>query len=252
VLKARRLGALARNALARINNSCQIRIPTSRDAARIPRRRLLLTFGGRLLQFAYFNAEDANRVIGFHTKEPLTIRMLKLINPGDIVLDVGASMGIYSIPAAVAVGSTGRVIAIEADASKIARLSMNARLNRVADRIEIADSFAGEMSVPNLQQVSLDDLFLSHQYPEPTIIKIDVDGPEMQVIRGLRFMLQLNSRLRLVQIEFCESNHELIDYLGDFGFKMVAFETHESRDVALFEGTVARGNGWFARRGANS
>jgi len=144
------------------------------------------------------------------------------------------------------------VVAIDADASKIARLRGNARLNGVIDRVETVVALADERSVPDLGLLSLDDLFLSHQQPEPTLIKIDVDGPELQVIRGLQSTLRFNRRLRLLQIELCESNRELVDYLGDLGFKMVAFETHASRDVALLGGASAVGNAWFVRCGVRS
>jgi len=247
-----KVSSLAKRIVTRLNNSCQIRVPTTRNSARSPRRRLLITFAGKLFRFNYVTPEDANRIIGFHTKEPLTIRMLKLIEPGDVLLDVGASMGVYSIPAAYSVGSTGRVVAVDADESKIARLRGNARLNGVFDRVETVVALADERSVPELGLLSLDDLFLSHQQPEPTLIKIDVDGPELQVIRGLQSTLRSNRRLRLLQIELCESNRELVDYLGDLSFKMVAFETHASRDVALLGGATAVGNAWFVRCGARS
>jgi len=89
----------------------------------------LLSFTGRLPKFTYSNAEDANRVIGFNSKEPLTLRVLKLIQEGDVVVDVGASMGIHAIPAALAVGKSGLVVAIEADKSKFNKLSKNVQLS---------------------------------------------------------------------------------------------------------------------------
>lgn len=68
------------------------------------------------------------------------------------------------------------------------------------------------------------------------------------MVKGLRSILTNNKRLRLIQIEFGDSNTELIGLVEGLGFKLVAFETHSSRDVGLFRGLPVVGNGWFVRR----
>jgi len=61
-------------------------------------------------------------------------------------------------------------------------------------------------------------------------------------------MLKNNKLLRLIQSEFGDSIFELVRLIEEFGFKLVAFETHSSRDVELFSGLPVVGNGWFVRR----
>jgi len=202
-----------------------------------------------MLRFVFINAEDATRVIGFRSKEPLTLRMLELVKPGDVVLDVGASMGIYAIPAGVKVQETGYVIAVEPDGDKVKKLARNVEINGLSDRIGIENLFAGDASTSGTAGKKLDDLLQLRSYPSPTIIKIDVDGPELSVLKGLRMTLQTNQHLRLIQVEFTDLNAELIDYLWNFGWRLVAFETHASRDRDLFRGEPVIGNGWFVRRG---
>ena len=46
--------------------------------------------------------------------EPSTVRCYtRLVNPGDVVLDVGANIGAHTLPLARLVGEAGRVIAFE-------------------------------------------------------------------------------------------------------------------------------------------
>lgn len=237
-------GSLAK-LFARVNNSFQIRIPRNRNVEIGTRRRLLLVFGERRFRFVFLDAEDANRVIGFHSKEPLTLRMLYLIRPGDVLLDVGASIGIYSIPAASRVGDTGRVIAIEADHGKVRKLARNVELNQLQDRISVESVRAGAIFNAELGERTLDSVVAEARYPMPTIIKIDVDGPELSVLKGLRSTIKSSTQLRLLQVEFANSDEELIEYLRELGFKLVDFETY--RDPGLFEGRSVVGNGWFVR-----
>lgn len=199
-----------------------------------------------MLRFVYSDAEDANRVIGFGTKEPLTLRLLNLLGSGDVFLDVGASIGIYTIPAAIRVGATGRVVAVEANARKTTKLARNVEINHLQGRINVECVLAGEVCSAESGERTLDSVLASKKYPDPTIIKIDVDGPELQVLRGLQSTIQTSSRLRILQVEFSDSHGELIEYLSGLGFKLVDYETY--RDRKLFMGQSVTGNGWFVRQ----
>ena len=119
----------------RLFNSLQIRIPRSFLSDKSNWRILLVPGTSKVLRFVYTTAEDSNRVLGFFDKEPLTVRLLSLLAPGDVFLDVGASMGIYSIPAADVVGDDGLVVAVEADQEKFMRLEKNTGLDRKSTRL---------------------------------------------------------------------------------------------------------------------
>lgn len=134
------------------------------------------------------------------------------VRPGDVVVDVGANVGWYTLLAAKLVGPTGRVIAVEASPSIAERLRSNVALNpAVADRVTVFNCAAGdrEGSVPiyladaeNTGKTSL--LAVTGATAEDTVpmkplaaildgvelskvrvIKIDVEGAEPQVIAGL-------------------------------------------------------------------
>ena len=53
------------------------------------------------------------------------------IKPGDIIVDVGANIGVFSVIASKLVGSRGRVVAIEPNSETVKRLERNVALNRL-------------------------------------------------------------------------------------------------------------------------
>ncbi len=138
-----------------------------------------------------------------------------LARPGMNVLDVGAHDGQYALLAAKRVGAAGRVLAVEPDPSRRARLLANVALNQAAN-ISVAETAlsdaAGEglLLVPAQDALSgqaslrsgwtndglstavrvmterLDDLLYRMSWNRLDIIKLDVEGLEAQVISGGR------------------------------------------------------------------
>ena len=132
------------------------------------------------------------------------------VRPGATVLDVGANVGAYTVLFAQWAGAAGRVIAFEPSPETIAGLREHVRINAVADRVEIVDAavssgegtasfdcagasganalvaadggIAGAISV---RTTSL-DRFCESRGLRPSVIKIDVEGAELDVLRGAR------------------------------------------------------------------
>lgn len=63
--------------------------------------------------------------------------------PGQTVVDLGANLGIFATRAAVLVGSTGKVIAVEPHPDNFRRLEGNARRNRLS-QLECVQAAAGD------------------------------------------------------------------------------------------------------------
>jgi hypothetical protein len=69
-------------------------------------------------------------------REPWTVAWLDShVQPGDVVFDIGANVGPFSLIAAVRVGANGRVFAFEPGYASFARLCDNIVLNEFDDRI---------------------------------------------------------------------------------------------------------------------
>lgn len=171
----------------------------------------------------------------FDTKEPDTLDWLdSALRPGDVLYDVGANIGQYSLYAARRHQGRVSVLAFEPEALNYAKLNKNIVLNglmgvvvpyclAIADRTAI-DRFYTQAFSPgaalhtwgkpetqgekpfeprNLQgmmAVSLDDLTGRFGLPFPQHVKIDVDGIEDSIVAGATRTLA-DERLRTVLIE---------------------------------------------------
>lgn len=140
--------------------------------------------------------------------EPLTLACLEhLLFPGALFVDVGANIGLFSLLASRKVGPTGRVIAVEPNPVALRRLRQNLALNPTlaVEVIEAAASdHVGEVALTqpddwNLGGTCVSDtgttrvrcapmaeLLVPFRLARPPdVIKIDVEGHEPAVIRGL-------------------------------------------------------------------
>ena len=154
----------------------------------------------------------------------------KNIKPGDIFLDIGSNIGIYSLLVSGLVGSSGRVIAIEPHPKTVAILRRNVQRNieigHIVEVLQLAISnfngisylqsttFLGTshlISNPgrdNLPQPGLDpvkvctlDRLVLELEMNPTFIKCDVEGFEAHVIEGA--LNYLNKAKPKILLEIC-------------------------------------------------
>lgn len=136
--------------------------------------------------------------------------------PGSIILDVGAQFGLYSMLAARHIGANGRIFAFEPSPDTVAVLGRHLKNNRMSDRVEIVQAavgpeegevtfyMAGTHPSNTLAPTTVDpvkltpvkvkaitvDGFCRQRQLKPTILKIDVEGWELQVLRGATEVVQ--------------------------------------------------------------
>jgi FkbM family methyltransferase len=153
--------------------------------------------------------------VDFYWKKPLAQFMAATLRPGDVFVDIGANLGMFTWLAARLVGSSGRVLAFEADPSTFESLSRTAQLQgqgqviprhfALSDHTAQAtfyrtrDGFAHSL-VPEapgregryfcsttVPVSSLDGLVASGEVPLTTValIKVDVEGEEPRTVAGM-------------------------------------------------------------------
>jgi FkbM family methyltransferase len=196
-------------------------------------------------------------------KEPETVAWIEdCVRPGDVLFDVGANIGAYSLVADRATGSQCRIYAFEPSFSTYAQLCRNIALNGCAGRIvpllvalsdtngllpfnyssldpgsamhalgESVDSLGRPFQAAFVQPVPgyrMDDLITHLSLPSPTHIKLDVDGVELKVLRGAAGVLA-HPRLRSVMVEVEPTRPDLVGIervLGESGFTVHARYPH--------------------------
>jgi FkbM family methyltransferase len=148
----------------------------------------------------------------FGTWEPnLTAWIKSRLRPGDTFIDVGSNIGHFSLLAASLVGPSGRVVAIDASPRFAAALKLTATANgyrnirvvcsavsatagELCFYIKDQNNLGGTTSVRPLTDpspsfhaaaASLPDLLSTTELETARIIKIDVEGSEVNVIDGL-------------------------------------------------------------------
>jgi FkbM family methyltransferase len=241
-----------------------------------------IRFKGRrgFVHYVTPNSISAYRVLTIATKEPETIAWLDTMTPEDVLFDVGANIGLYSLYASVGIGC--RVFAFEPEARNFGTLNANIGINKIGDRclaycVGISDSsgfstillareelgssghqvqgakagsigMGGRETRPQgIQTVSLDELVHVHKFPMPSHIKIDVDGLEHAIVTGGQRVLA-DPRLKSVMIELAlnfEQHRAVIGHLEEFGFSKDAAMEAEVR--AKTEGVAHTGNILFKR-----
>jgi FkbM family methyltransferase len=146
----------------------------------------------------------------YQIHEPLTTELVKqFLKPGMNVVDIGGNLGYYALLEAQMVGDAGRVIAIEPVASNFAQLSKNVAANGyrniVLENVAIG-TFNGsapiylskksnwhslhpvpwETSEVTVRVSTLDSLLARHELPSIDLIRMDLEGYEIKVIRGMK------------------------------------------------------------------
>jgi FkbM family methyltransferase len=92
-----------------------------------------LSYHNKEIKFYTPTKKTAGRVKKIFRKEPITITWMDNMKPGEIVIDIGANVGMYSLMSSVSRGT--KVYAFEPEASNYNILCQNIRLNNVGDRV---------------------------------------------------------------------------------------------------------------------
>lgn len=160
------------------------------------------------------------------------------------VLNVGANIGLYTIISGV-ICKNGNVFAFEPSQMNFKRLENNVLLNNL-NNIHTYNLAAGEKNsvmklfrdnlnpkldshftlsnegktdseiIGNVSVVALDTLL--QEFPPFDLIIIDVEGHELDLIKGARTLIKINKK-SLIMMEVTKHNNEILELMKELGFK---------------------------------
>ncbi len=142
---------------------------------------------------------DSLQLSALGTLEPFETQILKNeIKQGDFVVDVGASVGYYTILFAKWTGSKGKVFSFEPNHEKFSVLKKNVSVNNYKN-VLLVQKYVSNKSTKNseINSISLDDFFSKYDNPI-NLIKMDIEGGEGLAIEGMKSLLEKNNSVKLL------------------------------------------------------
>jgi FkbM family methyltransferase len=205
----------------------------------------------------------------------LTLALAREVKTGFYCLDVGANHGYYTLLMADGVGPGGCVLAVEPTHKPAALLRLSLSVNGVdrsatvlekavgdkdGERVTVAarpwwglnarieETSAPDAHVFDVETATIDSL--TADWPRVDLIKIDVEGAEEAVWRGMQQTLERHRRAIVfleINVDRYENDRAFISSIEGAGFPLryVAYDgqiTDTSADEIL---TVRRGEDWM-------
>ena len=188
-----------------------------------------------------------------------------LIKKDMIVLDIGGNIGYFSLIASKLVGKHGKVYVFEPDPTNIMFLRKNIELNKIKNITLINKCVSNEEGVLTLylhpkfhschsifksasksikhidvESIALDDMF-SNEYSKISFIKMDIEGAEIEALKGMGKMLEINKvmylltecNLRILKSIGKGADHLILE-LGKYFNKFYIIKDDRSLNLEMF------------------
>jgi len=184
-------------------------------------------------------------------ESPVQEVVSSLLDKGNVFFDIGANIGFFSILAARIVGPTGAVYAFEPVPENASLIEKNAHLNRL-DKIKVIKlavasrtgkeelllaRYAGGavlkgFGIPpdlsgslTVETSTVDDFLLGQKVRPPDIVKIDVEGAELDVLHGMVDTLRNRGPKLIIEVDDgneqkCEEKLKSCrEFISGFGYR---------------------------------
>lgn len=212
--------------------------------------------GDQAYRFLCAGMLELSRAMGLFTKESGTCAwILDEVQAGEVFCDIGANIGLYTILAAKRVGGHGKVYGFEPHGPNFVRLLDNIALNDLQDVVTPcsaalhdqpgffsfnyvsaeAGSADSQLATtrgsaeaeyrPEIAELkyatSLDALIDAGVLKPPHHVKLDVDGNELFILRGMTRLLRRPDRPRSLQVEINKRHKgEIAPFMAEHGYEL--------------------------------
>lgn len=189
------------------------------------------------------------------------------LKPGDTLIDVGANIGCVTAAGSLAVGETGHVYSVEPHPQTYKHLQKTIAINHCANVTSLNVALGAEAGIVNFTDeprkddnncvaqnaesgirvpcMTLASLVDEHSISRIAVMKIDVEGFEMQVLQGAQSMLQKVDSIYIEVLEhtlqkFGSCSADVIRLLQSHGFRCFYFKDDRSNVVAFAQHVALR------------
>jgi FkbM family methyltransferase len=177
-----------------------------------------------------------------------------------VFVDIGANAGYFSLLASQCVGSGGKVLAIEPNPIVAEQLKRNIARNNLANvivaetacvdttettsltlylygvsnsgRASVSRSNAESLESVQVRATTADRLIRERDLQDVTLIKIDVEGAELMVLKGMQETIKRFKPTIVLELEddllksFATTTEEVIRFLSEFGYVTLSLGGH--------------------------
>jgi|BEDMetMinimDraft_2_1075160.scaffolds.fasta_scaffold06716_1 FkbM family methyltransferase len=187
---------------------------------------------------------------------PASKILQKELKNARLFIDVGAHIGYYTL---LASKIAKEIIALEPDPFNYKLLEINLRINGISNVYALniaASNYTGtgifasyiksigklltqksnldnNISRIKIKVVKLDDL-LPKIGKHPDVIKIDVEGSEIEVLEGLQETLRKGVKCLMIEVHSESNKAEAISFLKSLGYKIISLKSYITERRELF------------------
>ena len=179
---------------------------------------------------------------------------------GDIVIDIGAHIGLYTIISSKRVGTNGKVVAIEAHPSNFEMLKSNIKLNQLTNvtplnyavysketkiKLYLPEVESGytiyntimsnrartEDKFVEVNANTLDYLLQLNKITDVNWVKIDVEGAEFEVLKGASNVLSKSKDIALlIEVHGLDNHIPILEFVSSYNFKIEFEKSNKTGD----------------------
>lgn len=201
-----------------------------------------------------FRFDESLRRWNFDGEEEVRFALLSNLSAGATAIDIGANFGMHTLIMADQIGADGRLLAFEPIPENLRLLRRNVKLNRFNDRVTIQEAAISDQPVDTIDMVvdsdqlepsaslqtdstkgretvtvsniSLDQATSSVGVENKCLVKLDVEGAELSVLRsGEEFLKRVRPKL-LIEVhdyalpQFGDSTEAVYEFLKNYGYSI--------------------------------